>query len=275
MTRVHSFTCGDVQCAVLHEGTSADTAEGLTARYPGRSAADISAALGAETSTSSLNTLYLHSRGRHILVDAGFGEEARPEMGQTAAALAEMGLSPADIDIIFLTHFHGDHIAGLFDADGEPVYSKARYMTTQAEWSEWMERWGADEDIMPGQQIQERMLSLRHKVLFVSPGAEIASGISVVDLKGHTLGHAGLLVESGGEKLFHAVDLLHQPFQFQQADWSFVFDSDAALATETRRRTLQRCADEQLLTLFYHLSFPGLGKVTRHGNAFQWHPLAE
>ena len=275
MAKAHSFTCGDIQGAVLCEGESTATIEELVGRYPGKSQADIAAALGGEVKTEdSLNVLYLESRGCRILADVGFGAAARPAMGQTELALEQIGLSASDIDIVYLTHFHGDHIAGLVDADGEPIFSQARYLTAQAEWDEWMGpdgRWRAADDV---QQIKN-MESLQDRLDFVSPGDEIADGVTVVGLEGHTMGHTGLLVESRGERLIHVVDLLHQAFQFEHLDWGFVFDSDTALATETRKRILHRCADEQLLTLFYHLDFPGLGYVRRDEAAFQWHPLVK
>ena len=143
MASAYSLTRGDIQCAVLDEGTSTATAAELAGRYPNVSQADIAAALGSAESASSLNVLYLQSQGRHILVDVGFGAGARPAMGQTEASLAEIGLSPADIDIVYLTHFHSDHIDGLVDANGEPCFTQARYMTTQAEWDQWMGRWRA------------------------------------------------------------------------------------------------------------------------------------
>ena len=275
MANVHAFTRGDIQCAILHEGTSTATVAELAGRYPSVAQADIIAALGAAAeSESSLNVLYLHSQGRHILVDVGFGEGARPSMGQTEPALERIGLSASDIDIVYLTHFHGDHIAGLVNADGEPVFTRARYMTTRAEWDEWTERWKASDNALD-KLLLERMQSLQAKFVFVNEGDEVADGITVVNLEGHTLGHSGLLVESQGERLIHVVDILHQTFQFQHTDWRFVFDSDAALAIQTRNRILHRCADEQLLTLFYHLDFPGLGQVSKDGAAFRWNPLSE
>ena len=38
-------------------------------------------------------------------------------------------------------------------------------------------------------------------------------------------------------------------------------------------RSLARAADEHLLIHAYHLPFPGLGTITRHGDAYRWQPL--
>ena len=141
----------------------------------------------------------------------------------------------------------------------------------QAEWDEWMGRWAAS-SAETDQQNLARFKALQDRFKFVNAGDEIAPGVTVVDLKGHTLGHAGLLVESGGERLLHVVDLLHQHFQFANIDWHFSFDTDSELAAQTRRRVLQQCVDENLLTLFYHLEFPGLGKVALEDGTFVWNP---
>lgn len=266
---VHQLTIGDIECAVLHEGSAKMTVDSIAARYPNASPSDIRAALGGGQPSGSLNLLYINSGGARVLADVAFGESGPPGMGGVLRGLQSMGMSPADIDIVYLTHFHGDHIAGLFNADGTPVYGNARYVTMQEEWDEWMGRWSAAQD----QQQLERFGGLRERFSFVGAGDEVAPGVTVVNLEGHTLGHSGLLLDSGGERLLHAVDLLHQPFQFARTGWHFAFDSDAELAVDTRRRELQRCVDEGLLTLFYHLAFPGLGHVTVDGDTFIWNPI--
>ena len=270
---VHPLKIGDVECAVLHEGESDLIADNLAARYPGVTPGQIDAALAGQKPSGSLNLPYIYSGGKHIIADVGFGEAGRPAAGNTEFALNSMGVNKEDIDIVYLTHFHGDHIAGLADAAGALSFPNARYITTQAEWDEWIARWSAAD--APQDQANLALFeSLQDKFSFASAGDEIAPGITVVDLKGHTRGHSGLLVESGGERLLHVVDLLHQPFQFANTDWHFSFDSEPELAVETRRRILQRCADEDLLTLFYHMPFPGVGRVSIEDGALVWNPIA-
>ena len=271
--KAHVLKIGDIECAVLHEGESDLIAAHLAQRYPGVSQAQIDSALGRQKPAGSLNLPCVKSGGTRILADLGFGEAGRPGAGGTEAALASLGLQPADIDIVYLTHFHGDHIAGMTDASGALSFPEASYLTRQAEWDEWMGRWSAS-DAPQDQANLDLFSSLRDKFSFVGAGDEIAAGVRVVDLAGHTLGHSGLLLESGGERLLHVVDILHQPFQFAHTDWHFSFDSAPEQAVETRVETLRRCAEEWLLTLFYHMPFPGLGRVTREGGAFVWHPVA-
>ncbi len=51
-----------------------------------------------------LTSLVVKCRGRNILIDCGEG---------TQIAMKEAGVSAHDIDVILLTHFHGDHVMGL------------------------------------------------------------------------------------------------------------------------------------------------------------------
>ncbi len=270
---IFQLKIGDIDCAILQEGAAFMQRAEVAQRYPNATVAEVEAAIGAGPPDGSLNLPLLQSGGTRILVDVGFGADGPPGMGGVLRGLDGLGLAAADIDIIYLTHFHGDHIAGLFDEAGAPVYANARYITMQAEWDEWQGRWAASGSAADQRQL-ERFNSLRDRFSFVSAGDEIAPGVTVVDLAGHTQGHSGLLVEADGQRLLHVVDLLHQSFQFKHVDWHFSFDSDGARATATRKRVLRRCVEEDILTLFYHLGFPGLGKVRLEAGQFVWQPIA-
>lgn len=272
MSNVHQLSVGDIQCAVLHEGGGPMAVDGLTGRYPGATQEEIIAALGGKTeSENSLNCLYLDNGEVKIIADTGFGENGPPSMGNINGALGSIGVAPTDIDIVFITHFHGDHIIGLLTADGQPAYPNARYVTSQAEWDEWIPKWEAsDQD---GHKKQLEMMQSLEDMTLLNDGDEVASGVRVVAVPGHTLGQSGLIIESNGERLIHLADVLHQAFQFKHTDWHFAFDSDGALGVKTRNSILQHCADENLLTVFYHLKFPGLGHITKVDDTFVWNPI--
>jgi hypothetical protein len=92
-------------------------------------------------------------------------------------------------------------------------------------------------------------------------------------IAGHTMGQAGLLVESKHERLFHVADLMHYALQFTHLDWHLVVDSDGDLAVKSRRAILQRCADEHLLMTLCHTAFPAVGHVLPEGDGWKWQPL--
>jgi glyoxylase-like metal-dependent hydrolase (beta-lactamase superfamily II) len=273
MAIVYQFTVGDISCAALHEGGSTIDIAGLKGRHPDVSEDELSAALGGKTETiNSLNCLYIDANGTKILADTGFGAVRRPPMGNVEPALASIGVQPEDINIVYLTHFHGDHIIGLHNAEGQPTYPNARYVTSNAEWAEWMERWEQSEQ-EAHKNLLQMIKSLVDKFSFVDDGDEVVPGVKAVLAPGHTLGQTGLLVESNGEGFIHNADVLHQPFQFAHPEWHVSFDSDKPLAAETRRNVLERCANENLLAMFYHLPFPGVGRVARDGDVYRWQPV--
>ena len=277
MANIHQFKVGDITCAVVQEGGRTNEnpkPEDITGRYPNATEAEIKDALdGVEVVKGSISPLYIDTGSTKILADVGFGEVGPPGMGGVIPALDSIGVKPEDIDIVYLTHLHGDHFAGLVDKNGVVVYSNARYMTTSDEWDEWVgDRW-KDADDEGSQKNYNLMQSLHDKFILADEGDEVADGVSIVAIPGHTLGHSGLLVESNGDRLIHVVDVLHDASQFKYTNWHFTYDSDPELAEKTRKRILKRCADENLLTLFYHLEFPGLGHVKADGDVFTWHPI--
>ena len=277
MANFHRLTVGEIECVVIHEGATTFAASDLAGRYPNATEEMVMAALDAigaskEQAESHLNCLYIQTGGTRILADTGFGEKRPAPVGQAIPSLKAAGIQPEEIDIVYLTHFHGDHIIGLVTEDGSPTFSNARYVTMQIEWDHWMKTW-AESDQEHHQQMLAMMQSLQERFSFVSDGDEVAAGVTAILAPGHSPGHSGLLVESGGEQLLDLVDMLHNTTQFLHPEWHFKFDTDGALAERTRRAQLERCASEKLFTMFYHLPFPGLGHVVKEGDSYRWQPI--
>lgn len=276
---IHRFNVGSINCTVIHEGGAAAPVDDLPGYFKNASAEDVQAALAAIGHTdsqigASMNCLYIESGDARLLVDTGLGQTERPGYGRLHDGLNAAGIAPADINLICITHFHGDHIGGLTDGEGAPVFPNARYVTTETEWGHWL----SEETLAKiGEDmanfIRGKLLPLEDQFSYADDGDEIAPGVCIVDMPGHTPGHSGLLLESDGERLLHVVDLLHRAPQFARPDFHHVYDTDAELAVSTRRAVLARAADENLLTMFYHLPFPGLGRVRREGDGFRWQPI--
>jgi glyoxylase-like metal-dependent hydrolase (beta-lactamase superfamily II) len=56
------------------------------------------------------------------------------------AALAAAGYTPDQVDVVVVTHMHGDHIGGLMN-DGAATFPNARYVTGTAEYNHNAEVW--------------------------------------------------------------------------------------------------------------------------------------
>ena len=67
--------------------------------------------------------IYISYKGKNILIDSGIGkgklsDKQKRNLGVRAEtkveeSLSELGLAPANIDIVLMTHLHNDHAAGL------------------------------------------------------------------------------------------------------------------------------------------------------------------
>lgn len=198
-----------------------------------------------------------------VLFDTGLGQ------GGIKKALAEAGKTPDDIDIVVLTHMHGDHIGGLM-TDGLPTFANARYVTGRAEYDGWK----ALPESGPAKQMATHVDPLADKMTFLEDGDSVVSGITAMAAFGHTPGHMTYMLESDGQQLVLTADLAnHYVWPFQNPDWHTSFDSDKDMASASRRRILAMLAAEKVPMIGYHMPFPAAGYVETRGDGFRFVPV--
>lgn len=273
----YSFNVGDIACMVISDGTV--PINDVTQTFPNAPVDDVLKAVAesgqdAQKLQNYFNCLLITTNGQRILVDTGSGDTSRAGLGELRDALVNEGITPDQIDVVFLTHFHGDHINGLVKNDGNLTYPNATYITTDDEWNGWM----SDEALNAiGEEraagLKKVLLPIKDKLTLVSFDEEIAPGVTTIAAQGHTPGHAALLIESNGEQLMHLVDTAHRIFQLRNPAFSPHFDSQPDLSPQTREALLKQVSDDNLLTMFYHFPFPGLGHVVKDGSVYRWQPL--
>jgi glyoxylase-like metal-dependent hydrolase (beta-lactamase superfamily II) len=267
-THHHTFMLGHIECTILCDAHTVIGAARMMKRFPHIPEADMRQAytnlgLSLDEADTSMNVLLLRLGAETVLVDAGEG--GRPYGGELRASLDAAGIAPEAITQVVITHTHGDHVLGLL-TDDALTFPNARYVISAQEMEFWRGRLAGDKaDQRPlVEKIEAAGLRL------IAMDEVILPGITAVPLPGHTPGQIGLLIESDGERLLHLADTLHSPAQLVRPDWSPWFDDDIHLSVPTRRAALSRAADEDLLTLFYHLTFPGLGRVRRTTSGYRW-----
>lgn len=107
---------------------------------------------------STISSFLVQVGGKNILFDTGLG---LPD-SRLLKALQSLQISPNNIQYIFLTHFHGDHIGGLLTNKGETVFKQAQIYAARAEYEGWMK--------MPQNQrtqIEKNCISLWQPATFV------------------------------------------------------------------------------------------------------------
>lgn len=264
-----SFKVGQINCWVLLDGIDMIGRERFLQRFPEASEADYRQAyadigLNFDEADSTFNILLAKIGDETILVDAGEG--GHPHGGHLLDSMTLAGIAPEEITLVVITHSHGDHVLGLLADDGTAVFPNARYVISAQEVTFWQNRIDsglADHEAIVC-MIQEQGLRL------IELDENIIDGLCAIPLVGHTPGQIGLLLQSNDETLLHMADLLHSPMQFAHPEWSAKFDVDTRLSVPTRQKMLDYAADDNLLTLFYHLAFPGLGWVKRTEIGFAW-----
>jgi glyoxylase-like metal-dependent hydrolase (beta-lactamase superfamily II) len=210
-----------------------------------------------------------------VLFDTGNVPGRQPTAAHLVDHLRAAGYGPDQVDVVVLTHMHGDHIGGLM-RDGQPTFPNARYVTGQAEY----DFWAADERLSgPTEQgatlFRANMMPLAEKTTFLADEGEVVSGIRAVAAFGHSPGHMAYHIESDGQRLLLWADTAnHYVMSVQRPDWHVRFDMDKEAAAATRRRILDMAAADRLVVTGYHMPFPALGFIERSGESFRWVPVS-
>ncbi|MEL6684165.1 MAG: MBL fold metallo-hydrolase [Pseudomonadota bacterium] len=218
--------------------------------------------LSTEASQFFFTPTLVNTGSELVLFDTGLNAAA------TLGALEGAGYTADQVDIVVLTHMHGDHIGGLMNGGG-PTFANARYVTGQAEFDHWAAAGndGFDANVRP----------LADQMTFLGDGGDVVSGITGIAAFGHTPGHMVYHLDSAGAGLVIFADLANHPvWSLARPEWEVRFDADKEAAAASRRNVLGMIAADRIPAIGYHMPFPAVGYVdTGAGDAaFHWVPEA-
>jgi glyoxylase-like metal-dependent hydrolase (beta-lactamase superfamily II) len=226
------------------------------------------------------NPVVINTGAKLILIDTGYGPGLGPTVGLLPTTLAAAGIDPKTIDIVLISHLHGDHILGLKTPDGALAFPNAEIKVPSVDWTYWM----SDENMSKAPEgfqktsfgFNRKIFSnLADKVTRFEWGKEVAPGITAVETAGHTPGHTSFMIASGGRQLFFQGDVTNVPDLFlRNPEWQVMFDSEPEKAVVTRRRVYDMASADKLLVSGYHFPFPGLGYIEKAGSGYQLIPTA-
>ncbi len=273
---VHHHPVGDIVVSALNDGMFEGAFDWLVGVDPAEAEALHQAAFRAVPPRVTVNAFLLRLPDRLLLVDSGCGSAMGPDMGRLAGNLAAAGAAPGEVDVVLATHLHPDHVGGLVDADGRAVFPNAELVVHEAEprfWADDAIMAQASDDHRPFFGLARATLAAYGNRLRQVSGGEVLPGVTVVPEPGHTPGHTGWLVTSGGASLLIWGDIVHMPgVQFARPEAGIGFDVDGAQAIATRQRIMDMAATDRLLVAGMHLDFPAFGHVARAGTGYAFVP---
>ena len=218
----------------------------------------------------SVASYAIQGRGRTILVDSGIGAGSGSG-GRFSSALKAAEIAPDDVDTLLVSHGHLDHIGG-FTENGAPLFRKAEVVVHEADLKFWR-----DDAIMNSVGAEAKPFFVAARGFFdayddkLRPvgGGEVAPGVELVPLPGHTPGHSGFRIASGAEQLLIWADITHMPdIQISRPEVTVGFDVDPEKAQATRRRVLDEVATDGVTVAGMHFNMPGFARIERQGGAY-------
>ncbi len=263
MARHRRFMLGDFEVTTILANTMTiendpQSIFGLNASKEDFAAASSAANIPTDKFQMFYTPTVVNTGSELVLFDTG------QEPNGTVSALEAAGYSADQIDKVVLTHFHGDHIGGLYTDMGR-TFENATYYCGNAEFEDW--------DFSGDNNFEAKIRPLEDELNMIDPDQDVATGITAVEAFGHTVGHMGYMLQSQGKQLFLGGDFVnHYIWSLAHPDWEVRFDRDREAAAKTRRTLLGMLATDKIPFVGYHMPWPGLGYVETRDNGFHYVP---
>jgi len=271
---------GDFEVTALSDGTVALPVDKLlTNTTPGQVDKALKRDFLKVPLDTSVNGYLINTGSKLVLIDTGAASLFGPTLGNLLANLKAAGYQPEQVDEIYITHMHADHVGGLMAGD-KPAFPNAIVRADQHDADFWLS--AANLEKAPAEMkgyFQGAQASLNP---YVTAGkfkpfdgnTELVPGIKAVAAHGHTPGHSTYLVESQGQKLVLWGDLMHvAAVQFANPSVTIQFDTDSKAAAVQRKKAYAEAAKQGYLIGSAHLSFPGLGHLRAEGKGYAFVPV--
>ncbi len=187
---------GDFEVTALSDGTvGLEVEKLLTSTTPAQTKRALGRAFIKDPVETSVNAYLVNTGTKLVLIDAGAGKLFGPTLGGLVASLKAAGYQPEQVDEIYVTHMHPDHVGGLA-ADGKAVFPNAVVRADKRDADFWLAQKTLDAAPKDDKGfIEGAMASLKPyvdagKFKAFEGDAELVPGVKAVATHGHTPGHA-------------------------------------------------------------------------------------
>jgi glyoxylase-like metal-dependent hydrolase (beta-lactamase superfamily II) len=279
---VYRQKIGDIEVTSVTDGArSFPLADNFVRNAP---RAEVNAALEAaympaDRMTIVFNPMVLNTGGKLVVIDTGNGPDPKGEVGQFIPNMTAGGIDPKTVDMVVISHFHGDHINGLRLADGSLAFANAEVKVPAAEWAFWMsdENMAKAPDAMKAafNNVRRVFKDMGDRLTRYEMDKEVAAGVTPFATHGHTPGHTSFAVQSGARRLMIQSDITNHPALFvRNPGWHAIFDMNPTEAEATRRKFYDRAVADKTPVAGFHYPFPSVGHVEKAGEGYRLVPIS-
>lgn len=264
---------GDFEVTALSDGTVTLPVNKILQKI---TEAQVDRALAAQSLVGPLDTSVIA-----YLINTGAVKLFGPTLGNLLDNLKACGYTPEQVDEVYVTHMHADHVGGLMNGSAR-AFPNAIVRADKADADFWLSKENLDKapeamkGFFQGAQASLNPYLSAGKFMPYDDSTELQPGLRAVVTRGHTSGHSVFAIESNGQKMLVLGDLMHvAAVQFANPEVTIQFDSDAPTAAAERRAALYtEGARDQYIFAVAHISFPGLGRLAPNGTGgFVWLPV--
>jgi glyoxylase-like metal-dependent hydrolase (beta-lactamase superfamily II) len=218
---------------------------------------------------------FLVQTGNHVvLIDTGVGrQQIGPygpydrviKGGELPAHLAALGVDPAEITDVVLTHLHPDHY-GWAAEDDASLFANATFRCHQLDWDYYVTN--ADDSF--GGYFSSQLAGIAGRLECWDSDGPLLPGIDTQHAPGHTPGSTILVLSSGDARAVVLGDVAHCPVELVESDWASLGDVDKALARRTKDALARELEGTGIPVTGPH--FPGMrfGRLLPGSGRRQW-----
>ena len=270
---------GDFEVTAISDGTVVLPVHQLLKQTPEKTQEALAKVALKSPLETSVNAYLINTGDKLVLIDAGAGKLFGPTLGNVISNLKAAGYQPEQIDEIYITHMHADHVGGLM-LDGKMMFPNAIVRADKKDADLWLSEANmnaapeANKGFFKGAMASLNPYVAAGKFKAFEGNTDLVKGIKAGSSYGHTPGHTSYMVESKGERLAVIGDLMHvAAVQFDDPSVTIAFDTDVVGAAKERSKAYAESAQNGTVLAITHVSFPGLGRVVTKGTAYGWVPV--